>query len=86
MALARLEEDLLAIAKECIEQGPGFAQETIVLREAAQRLRIGNDLKEQQRLLTAWHNLFREGELSWGYDIGNPSSPFFHAPTASASR
>jgi hypothetical protein len=31
-------------------------------------------------LLTAWQNLFRNGQLSWGYDVENPSAPFFHLP------
>jgi len=75
-----MEEVLLGIARDCIEQGPGFAQETVVLREAARRLQLGDDLKQQQRLLTAWHNLFRNGLLSWGYNVENPSPPFFHLP------
>lgn len=68
---------LLDIARECIQQGPGFSQETVVLRQAAERLRL-EDLAQQQRLLTAWQDLFREGILSWGYNIDNPASPFFH--------
>jgi hypothetical protein len=78
MDVSNLKSALLAIAKECIDQGPGFAQEPVVLRDAAQRLINNSDLKEQQRLLTAWHDLFRDGALAWGYDIDNPSSPFFH--------
>lgn len=78
MTTAELEKALLDIAKEFIEQGPGYSQDTVVLREAIQRLHIGCDLKEQQRLLTAWHDLFRKGTLAWGYDIDNPSTPFFH--------
>lgn len=79
-ALARLEETLLKIARECIDEGPGFAQESVVLRRAAEGLKVGNSLREQQRLLTAWQNLFRNGQLSWGYDVDNPSAPFFHVP------
>jgi hypothetical protein len=75
-----LEEVLLRIAADCIEQGPGFAQESVVLREAAEQLHLGQDLKAQQRLLTAWHELFRCGRLSWGYSVDNPSAPFFHLP------
>ena len=71
-------KELLDIAKECIDQGPGFAQETVVLRQAVERLGIERDLKQQQRLLTYWNDLFRDGKLSWGFDIENPSGPFFH--------
>jgi hypothetical protein len=77
---ARMEEVLLKIARECIEEGPGYAQEMIALRQAAEDLNIGDDLKEQQRLLTVWQNLFRTGQLSWGFDIGTPNAPFFHFP------
>ena len=52
-------------------------QEAVVLREAAEILRP-HSLKEQQELLTQWHELFRTGELAWGYDIDNPNAPFFH--------
>jgi hypothetical protein len=78
MNSTRLKQALLEVAKECNDQGPGFAQETVVLRQAVEQLQIQNDLKQQQHLLTAWHDLFREGTLSWGYDVDNPASPFFH--------
>ena len=78
MTTAELEKALLNVAKDCIEQGPGYAQETVVIREAIQKLALARDLKQQQRVLTAWHDLFRNGTLSWGYNIDNPTSPFFH--------
>jgi hypothetical protein len=76
----QIEEVLFSIATGFIAQGPGFAQESVVLREAVDQLHLGRDLKEQQRLLTAWHELFRCGRLSWGYNVDNPSAPFFHLP------
>jgi hypothetical protein len=51
---AEAERILLRIARECIEEGPGYAQETVVLRKAAEQLEIGEDLRRQQGLLTAW--------------------------------
>ncbi|NQT36490.1 MAG: hypothetical protein HQ581_03320 [Planctomycetes bacterium] len=79
MTLAELENALLEIAREYIKQGPGVAQETVVLREAMQRHFGGSErLEHEQLVLTAWHELFRTGKLSWGYDISNPGSPFFH--------
>lgn len=78
MHSSNLKAWLIEFAKECVAKGPGYAQEYSVLREAAERLGINGDLKKQQELLTCWHDLFREGVLSWGYDIDNPTSPFFH--------
>jgi len=77
-ATQQLEETLRDMAIEFFHQGPGYSQETVVLREAAKRLGIGHDIREQQRLLTAWHDLFRNGILAWGYDVDNPTAPFFH--------
>jgi hypothetical protein len=76
----QLEEVLLRIATDFIAQGPGLAQESVVLRKAVDQLHLDRDLKEQKRLLTAWHELFRCGRLSWGYSVDNPSAPFFHLP------
>ncbi|MEX1039404.1 MAG: hypothetical protein WDZ51_02155 [Pirellulaceae bacterium] len=78
MTLEEYEKKLFDLASECLTQGPGYAQETVVLREAMDRFGVDRDLKEQQKLLTAWHDLFHKGTLSWGYDIDNPSAPFFH--------
>ena len=78
MAEHDLREKLLGIVEELIAKGPGYAQESVVLREAAERLQITGNLQREQALLTCWHNLFREGILSWGYDVDNPSAPFFH--------
>lgn len=75
-----LRDDLLKIVDECLDKGPGYAQEGVVLREAAERLRLRGNLQKEQELLTCWHDLFKDGELSWGYDVDNPSSPFFHRP------
>lgn len=78
--IEEIQKTLLAVAEECANQGPGFAQESVVIREAADRLKITRDLNAQQRLLNAWHDLFRIGKLYWGYDIDNPGQPFFHFP------
>jgi hypothetical protein len=75
-----LREILLKIAREFVAQGAGYSQEMVVLREAAEQLGIDgpNNLREQQRLLTAWGELFRDGSLAWCYDIDSPGMPFFH--------
>jgi hypothetical protein len=75
---ASARQTLLRIAEEMVKQGPGFAQESVVLREAMSTLRLApHDIESQQVLLTCWHDLFREGKLAWGYDVDNPGPPFF---------
>lgn len=70
---------LLEQARKCRDLGPGYAQQSIVIRNAAKQLNIGRDeLTEQQFLLTCWYDLFRTGELSLGYDLENPGAPWFH--------
>ncbi|HEV3256125.1 MAG TPA: hypothetical protein VG013_04540 [Gemmataceae bacterium] len=70
------------IATESANNGPGWDQEGVVLR--AVRDRIPGDrgsrpeLRLQQMILNAWHDLFMDKKLAWGYDLDNPNSPFFH--------
>jgi hypothetical protein len=74
-----LKEHLLKVAKDATKQGPGFSQQGYVLRTVAQELGLRGDAQEQ-RLLTAWYELFVDGSLSWGYNISNPDPPFIHLP------
>jgi len=80
--VASLEDEILEIARRCVNQGPGYAQEGVVLREV-QKLRHSESLPEQQAILRAWHRLFAEGKLVWGYNLENPGSPFFHISSGS---
>lgn len=52
----------------------------VILADVEKRLdlRNRNNLEEQQALLSFWHDLFRTGYLSWGYNIDNPNPPFCH--------
>jgi len=85
VSAAHMRLRLLEIAKECVDKGPGYAQESVVLHEAAERLKIHrSEVGRQQALLDAWNNLFRDGKLSWGYDLDNPGRPFFHFPEVEA--
>lgn len=77
MTTLNLDKVLFDVAKECADRGPGFSQESVVLREVQKKLSI-SDIEDQQRVLDAWHRLFHSGKLVWGYDLSNPSSPFFH--------
>lgn len=70
----------MSIAEEALQLGPGYAQEGFVLAEAAKKLGVRQNLSAEQDILTEWQNLFREGNLAWGYNLDNPSAPFFHKP------
>src|SRR5207245_10260376 len=86
-----LKRTVYETAVEMAQRGYGWAQEGIVLREVAGRLKLDEKLPPQQKILTAWHDLFLERKLSWGYDLDNPNWPFFHlheeagVPTAAAN-
>ena len=79
-----LKQKVLEAARNCAMRGPGYAQQRPVLDEVASEFGGGMsstlDLDKQQAILTCWHDLFREGTVSWGYDLDNPDSPFFHIP------
>lgn len=79
-----LKKLVFETAKDLAERGYGWAQESVVLREVADRLQLGEQLPPQQDMLTAWHDLFLEGKLSWGYDLDTPNAPFFHVPAREA--
>lgn len=84
IAYASLKQQVLDAARQCARRGLGYSQQRPVLDEVAGMV-AGNtytrlDLDRQQAILTCWHDLFREGILSWGYDLDNPDPPFFHIP------
>lgn len=69
---------LLQAVSELAHSGSGL-QQGAVLQRAAQRLGIHiGRIEDQQALLTMWHDLFRNGQLAWGYNIDNPNPPFCH--------
>ena len=68
-------------ASKAASSGAGYAQEGVVLRQIQEQLGVSGgrpDLQVQQQILHAWHDLFLEKKLAWGYDLDNPNSPFFH--------
>lgn len=81
---AALKQKVLEAARECARQGPGYAQQRPVFDAVAKAAGANRwptlDLTLQQAILTCWHDLFRDGVLSWGYDLDNPDAPFFHIP------
>jgi hypothetical protein len=69
------------VASAAAGKGLGWAQEGVVLRLIGERLAKGKgqpDLRVQQAILNAWHDLFTDKKLAWGYNLDNPNSPFFH--------
>ena len=87
MNYPQLLELVFTVAKEMVRKGPGWAVQGTVLSEVAKRVRDdSNDERVQQRILTCWHDLFRQGRLSWGYNIDNPDAPFYHVPDSEEQR
>ena len=78
MKYDELKRVVSEIALEMAKKGPGWAQQNAVLWEVANRLNFSRDERAQQLILTCWHDLFREGVLSWGLNIDNPDLPFYH--------
>ncbi len=78
---------VLQVAVELSRQGPGWAQQRTVLNEVAERIKgRARDEQTQQLILTCWHDLFRDGDLSWGLNIDNPDAPFYHVPDPEPER
>jgi hypothetical protein len=82
MSEKEIKELVWEIASRTAAKGPGWAQEGVVLREIDEeinRMRTNRpDLQTQMAILDAWHDLFIEKKLGWGYDLDNPNAPFFH--------
>jgi hypothetical protein len=81
---AALKKKVVDAARKCASLGVPYSQQRPVLDEVANAaggsMYATLDLDLQQAILTCWHDLFREGTLSWGYDLDNPDPPFFHIP------
>lgn len=82
MSQQEINEIVWKVANESATRGPGWAQEGVVLRaigdEISQQHGGRLDREIQQAVLNAWHDLFLEKRLVWGYDLDNPNAPFFH--------
>jgi hypothetical protein len=90
MSEQEIKDLVWEVAREASARGPGWAQEGVVLRAVRDRIteRGGGrpEVPLQQRILHAWHDLFAEKKLAWGYDLDNPGSPFFHVRVATLCR
>lgn len=80
-----IRKTLLSVVAEHQRLSGGSAiaaslQQNSILNEASQQLgRLTHD--EEQALLTVWYDLFRSGQLAWGYNLNNPDPPFCHLTT-----
>lgn len=72
---------LLEVLSEHHSQGPGYFQTMPVLGEVRRRLNI-RGAADEQAVLTLFHDMFRTGQLGWGYDLANPDAPFMHLTDA----
>ncbi len=86
MEYKKMLETVFETAARCAKRGAGYSQQRVVLDEVAKQLFnrdpfiTPTNINQEQVILTCWHDLFREGRLSWGYDLDNPDAPFFHVP------
>jgi hypothetical protein len=86
MNYQELRDRVLRLARELALKGPGWAQQSAVLRGIVSELGDPENERTEQLILTCWHDLFRDGELSWGFNIDNPNAPFFHVPVRQPER
>ncbi len=87
MEYARLLGLVFDVARQLLERGPGWAQQRAVLEEVANQVPgARTDQRIQQSILPCLYDLFRLGQLSWGYNIDNPDAPFYHIPEQNAQR
>jgi len=81
MSRVEIEDKVFEIARRLHEQGPGFAQEGVVMQTVREEIHP-RSLEDEQMILSCWHHLFQEGKLAWGYNLDNPTAPWFHFPKA----
>lgn len=76
----KIRSTLLQVVEEQHRSAGNTAslQQSSILQEAVARLGGRATDDEGQALLTAWYDLFRDGHLSWGYNLNNPDPPFCH--------
>lgn len=74
---AAIRRTLLEVLQEKQASAGSSLQQNSILSETSRRL--GNlAVGEQQALLTLWYDLFRSGQVAWGYNLSNPDPPFCH--------
>jgi hypothetical protein len=72
--------EIIAEKDENLRKDPlsGSFQQGSILGELQKRLGRSQSLEIEQAILTCWYDLFRNGLLSWGYNLSNTDQPFCH--------
>jgi hypothetical protein len=78
MLQSEMRSTVLLVIAELQGRYGGNLQSGSVLGTASERLNIRFNTEAEQALLTVFGDLFRTGYLAWGYNLANPSPPFFH--------
>lgn len=73
---SELRRIVLERVKRYSNYGSNFQGE-VVLLELKEEINP-KSIEEEQAILTIWYDLFREGIIAWGYNLGNPDPPFIH--------
>ena len=63
-----------------MEQEP--LQTKVILHDVLKRLKCPKELQIEQAVLTLWHDLFRNGQLSHGFNFDNPGENYCHLTDA----
>ncbi len=74
----KFRDTLVEVCTSNFDQGLGYFQESVILKQTARRLNVDPIGEEACRLLTAWHALLAEGLISPGVNLDNPGLPFLH--------
>ena len=73
----QIRKALLEAIDKYANSGPSL-QANSIFTEIRSKLNIDFNPDVEQAILTFWHDLFRMGYIAWGYNLSNPSPPFFH--------
>lgn len=73
-----IRSTLLEVVEELARTQANSLQTSSILEATVARLGIRRDRNSVQALLTAYHDLFRNGHLAWGLDLSNSEPPFCH--------
>jgi hypothetical protein len=60
------------------DRSNGSLQQGSILQELQKRVGYSQSIEMQQAILTLWYDLFRNGILSWGFNLSNTDPPHCH--------
>ncbi|MGO9643623.1 MAG: hypothetical protein ACLPY5_02615 [Candidatus Bathyarchaeia archaeon] len=74
---SKIRNAILNIVSRYKDEDPNL-QSGLVVREACRQLGVEGRKEIEQAVLTTWYDLFRTGQIAWGFDASNPDPPFCH--------